>query len=96
MSCGEWSSMQAAADRAGVQIITGDTKVVERGSADGMFINTTGVGLVREGISLSASQAQPGDAILVSGMLGDHGIAILAEREGLKFETEVQSDCGTA
>ena len=86
------ASMQAAADRAGVQIITGDTKVVERGSADGMFINTTGVGLVREGISLSASQARPGDAILVSGMLGDHGIAILAEREGLKFETEVQSD----
>ena len=86
------ASMQAAADRAGVQIITGDTKVVERGSADGMFINTTGVGLVREGISLSASQARPGDVILVSGMLGDHGIAILAEREGLKFETEVQSD----
>jgi len=86
------ASMQAAANSAGVQIITGDTKVVEKGSADGMYINTTGIGLVREGISLSASQAQPGDAILVSGMLGDHGIAILAEREGLKFETEVQSD----
>jgi hydrogenase expression/formation protein HypE len=84
--------MQAAADRAGVQIVTGDTKVVEKGSADGMYINTTGVGLVRDGISLSASQAKPGDAIIVSGMLGDHGIAILAEREGLRFETEVRSD----
>jgi hydrogenase expression/formation protein HypE len=86
------NSMQAAAKKAGVQIITGDTKVVEKGSADGMYINTTGIGLVREGISLSASRAQPGDAILVSGMLGDHGIAILAEREGLQFETEVHSD----
>lgn len=86
------ASMQEAADRAGVQIVTGDTKVVEKGSADGMYINTTGIGLVREGISLSASQAKPGDAILVSGMLGDHGIAILAEREGLRFETEVKSD----
>ncbi|HET6932288.1 MAG TPA: hydrogenase expression/formation protein HypE [Candidatus Acidoferrum sp.] len=86
------ASMQAAADKAGVQIVTGDTKVVERGSADGMYINTTGIGLVREEIVLSASQAQPGDAILVSGMLGDHGIAILAEREGLKFDTEVRSD----
>jgi len=86
------ASMQEAAAKAGVQIVTGDTKVVERGSADGMYINTTGIGLVREEIVLSASQAQVGDAILVSGMLGDHGIAILAEREGLKFETEVRSD----
>jgi hydrogenase expression/formation protein HypE len=86
------ASMQEAADKAGVQIVTGDTKVVERGGADGMYINTTGIGLVREEIVLSASQAQVGDAILVSGMLGDHGIAILAEREGLKFETEVRSD----
>jgi len=86
------ASMQDAAAKAGVQIITGDTKVVEKGSADGMYINTTGIGRVREGISLSASQAQVGDAIIVSGMLGDHGIAILAEREGLKFETEVRSD----
>lgn len=86
------ASMQEAADKAGVQIVTGDTKVVEKGSADGMYINTTGVGLVREEIVLSASQARVGDAILVSGMLGDHGIAILAEREGLKFDTEVRSD----
>jgi hydrogenase expression/formation protein HypE len=86
------SSMQQAAAAAGVPIITGDTKVVEKGSADGLFINTTGIGRVREGISLSASQAQPGDAIVVSGYVGDHGIAILAEREGLRFETQVQSD----
>ena len=86
------ASMHEAADNAGVQIVTGDTKVVEKGSADGLFINTTGIGLVREGLQLSANQARPGDAILVSGTLGDHGIAILAEREGLRFETEVRSD----
>ena len=86
------SSMREAAADAGVQIITGDTKVVEKGSADGMFINTTGIGLVREGVTLSASQARPGDCVIVSGTLGDHGIAILAEREGLKFETEIRSD----
>ena len=86
------ASMHQAASSAGVPIVTGDTKVVEKGSADGLFINTTGIGRVRNGISLSASQAQPGDAILVSGFLGDHGIAILAEREGLQFETQVQSD----
>jgi len=86
------ASMRDAAANAGVQIVTGDTKVVEKGSADGIFINTTGIGLVREGITLSASQARPGDVILVSGMLGDHGIAILAEREGIQFETAVQSD----
>jgi hydrogenase expression/formation protein HypE len=86
------ASMQQAAAKAGVQIITGDTKVVEKGSADGIFINTTGIGRVREDVSLSASQARPGDVILVSGYLGDHGIAILAEREGLQFETQVNSD----
>ena len=85
-------SMHEAAANAGVEIVTGDTKVVEKGSADGIFVNTTGIGLAREGITLSAAQARPGDAILVSGMLGDHGIAILAEREGLQFETAVQSD----
>jgi len=85
-------SMQKAAADAGIQIITGDTKVVEKGSADGLFINTTGIGRVRDGVSLSASQARPNDVILVSGFLGDHGIAILAEREGLQFETQVNSD----
>jgi hydrogenase expression/formation protein HypE len=87
------ASMQEAASKAGVPIVTGDTKVVEKGSADSLFINTTGIGRVRESVSLSASQARPGDVILVSGYLGDHGIAILAEREGLQFETQVQSDC---
>jgi hydrogenase expression/formation protein HypE len=86
------ASMHEAAADAGVQIVTGDTKVVEKGSADGIFINTTGIGLVHDGITLSASQARPGDYIIVSGTLGDHGIAILAEREGLQFETEIVSD----
>ena len=86
------ASMHQAAADAGVQIVTGDTKVVEKGSADGLFINTTGIGRVRDGVSFSASQARPGDVILVSGYLGDHGIAILAEREGLQFETQVNSD----
>lgn len=86
------NSMHEAAAIAGVQIVTGDTKVVEKGSADGLFINTTGIGRVRQNVSLSANQAHPGDAILVSGFLGDHGIAILAEREGLQFETQVNSD----
>jgi hydrogenase expression/formation protein HypE len=86
------ASMREAAEDAGVQIVTGDTKVVEKGSADEIFINTTGIGLVHDGITLSSSLARPGDCIIVSGTLGDHGIAILAEREGLKFETEIVSD----
>jgi hydrogenase expression/formation protein HypE len=86
------SSMQRAAQRAGVQIVTGDTKVVERGSCDGMFINTTGIGLIETKLRLSADQAQPGDVVLLSGPIGDHGIAILAEREGLSFESDILSD----
>jgi hydrogenase expression/formation protein HypE len=86
------SSMQWAAQRAGVQIVTGDTKVVERGSCDGMFINTAGIGLIETNLRLSADQAQPGDVVLLSGPIGDHGIAILAEREGLSFETDILSD----
>jgi hydrogenase expression/formation protein HypE len=85
-------SMRDAAANAGVPIITGDTKVVEKGSAESLFINTTGIGRVRDGVSLSASNALPGDVVLVSGFLGDHGIAILAERQGLQFETQVTSD----
>jgi hydrogenase expression/formation protein HypE len=85
------SLSQAAAD-AGVQVVTGDTKVVEKGSGDQLFINTTGIGLVPEGLDLSADQAQPGDKILLSGYIGDHGIAILAQREGLEFESPIQSD----
>lgn len=85
------SLRQAAAD-AGVQVVTGDTKVVEKGKGDGLFINTTGIGLVPEGIELSADRARPGDKVLLSGSIGDHGIAILAQREGLEFETQIKSD----
>jgi hydrogenase expression/formation protein HypE len=86
------NSMRTAAQAAGVQIVTGDTKVVEKGKGDGLFINTTGIGLVPDGIELSANRAQPGDKVLLSGTIGDHGIAILAQREGLEFETTVESD----
>jgi hydrogenase expression/formation protein HypE len=85
-------SMQRAAQRAGVQIVTGDTKVVERGSCDGMFVNTAGIGLMETSLRPSADQARPGDVVLLSGPIGDHGIAILAEREGLSFESEIVSD----
>lgn len=85
-------SMARAAQSAGIEIVTGDTKVVEKGSGDGLFINTTGIGVVRAGVNLSAANARPGDFIIVSGMLGDHGIAILAEREGIGFESPVESD----
>jgi hydrogenase expression/formation protein HypE len=87
------TSMQAAASAAGVWVVTGDTKVVGRGCADKIFINTTGIGLVPVGRSLSPRFMQPGDVVLVSGALGDHGLAILAQREGLSFTTPVVSDC---
>jgi hydrogenase expression/formation protein HypE len=86
------ASMAEAAAAAGVSIVTGDTKVVERGKGDGVFINTTGIGIVPAGVRLSASQARPGDRVILSGAIGDHGIAILAKREGLEFETEILSD----
>jgi len=86
------ASMHQAAAAAGVEIVTGDTKVVEKGKGDGLFINTTGVGVVPDGVVLSANQARPGDKVLLSGSVGDHGIAILAQREGLEFETEIKSD----
>jgi len=85
-------SMHRAATAAGVQVVTGDTKVVEKGKGDGLFINTTGIGLVPERLELSADRARPGDRVLLSGNIGDHGIAILAQREGLEFETQIQSD----
>ncbi len=85
-------SMQAAAAEAGVQVVAGDTKVVERGSADGLFITTAGVGWVPADVTISGANAQPGDMVLISGTLGDHGIAVLSEREGLGFETELRSD----
>jgi hydrogenase expression/formation protein HypE len=86
-------SMAKAAAAAGVQIVTGDTKVVERGHGDGVYINTAGVGLLREGISVGPQRAQPGDAVLVSGSIGDHGMAIMSVREGLEFESQIRSDC---
>lgn len=85
-------SMAQAAQAAGVLIVTGDTKVVEKGSGDGVFITTTGIGMVAEGINIASSNARPGDKILVSGTLGDHGIAILALRENLSFHTSIESD----
>jgi hydrogenase expression/formation protein HypE len=85
-------SMAAAARQAGVAIVTGDTKVVEKGKGDGVFINTTGVGVVHDGIDVSGSRARPGDAILVSGTMGDHGVAIMSLRENLTFETTIRSD----
>ena len=85
-------SMRDAAQEAGVQFVAGDTKVVEKGKADGIFINTTGIGWLPEGMSIGGECAQPGDVVLVSGTLGDHGIAVLAARGDLDFETSVQSD----
>ena len=85
-------SLRSAAQNAGVQIVTGDTKVVEKGSGDQLFINTTGIGLVPDRLELSANRARPGDKVLLSGSIGEHGIAILAQREGLEFECPVESD----
>jgi hydrogenase expression/formation protein HypE len=86
------ASMAQAASTAGVSIVTGDTKVVEKGKADGIFINTTGIGIVPENVRLSAGDARPGDRVILSGPVGDHGIAILSSRAGIEFETEVASD----
>lgn len=85
-------SMGAAADRAGVAIVTGDTKVVGKGSADGLFINTAGVGVVPEGVRIGPEQARPGDHIIVSGNIGEHGVAIMSVREGIDFGTVVMTD----
>jgi hydrogenase expression/formation protein HypE len=85
-------SMANASCDAGVPIVTGDTKVVEQGKGDGVFITTTGVGVVREGVNLSGDLAQPGDKVLLSGTIGDHGMAILSQREGLTFSAPIISD----
>ncbi len=87
------ASIRKAAGEAGVKIVTGDTKVVNQGSADKLFINTAGVGIVPEGVDISAANAQVGDKIIVSGNIGDHGIAVLSQREGLNFQVPVPSDC---
>ncbi|HEX7455079.1 MAG TPA: hydrogenase expression/formation protein HypE [Gallionella sp.] len=85
-------SMAQAARDAGVTIVTGDTKVVEHGKGDGVFITTTGVGVVRDGLTLSGDLARPGDKILLSGSIGDHGMAVLSQREGLSFDAPILSD----
>lgn len=88
-------AMANAARSAGVPLVTGDTKVVERGKADGMFINTTGLGRIVDGFRPAPDRARPGDVVLVSGPIGLHGIAIMAVREGLEFEVEIESDSAT-
>jgi hydrogenase expression/formation protein HypE len=86
------ASIKRAADRAGVAVVTGDTKVVGRGSGDKVFVNTAGIGVPREGVDLSARRVRPGDAIVLSGSLGDHGITILSRREGLELGGDLASD----
>jgi len=86
------ASMANACQQAGVQIAAGDTKVVEKGHGDGVYINTTGIGLIPAGVDIGPANAKPGDAILLSGTLGDHGIAIMSVREGLQFESQIKSD----
>ncbi|MDD3293487.1 MAG: hydrogenase expression/formation protein HypE [Geobacteraceae bacterium] len=86
-------SMREAADRAGVAIVAGDTKVVPRGKADRIFINTSGIGTIRRGLEISGANARVGDRIIINGAIGDHGIAVMAKREGLELETEIRSDC---
>jgi hydrogenase expression/formation protein HypE len=87
------ASIQKSAREAGVEIVTGDTKVVNRGSADKLFINTAGIGIIPDGVNISGSNAQPGDKVILSGTIGDHGVAVLSQREGLSFTTRLKSDC---
>lgn len=86
-------SMSSAAHEAGVQLVTGDTKVVNRGKGDKIFISTTGIGVIERPVNISASNARPGDNVILSGYVGDHGMAILSQREGLEFEGVIESDC---
>lgn len=86
-------SIKKAAEDAGVDVVTGDTKVVNRGSADKLFVNTSGIGIVPPGVDISGSRAKPGDSIILSGNIGDHGIAVMSQREGLEFSSTVASDC---
>jgi hydrogenase expression/formation protein HypE len=86
-------SVRDTATEAGVQIVTGDTKVVNRGKADRLFINTAGIGLIDEGLEISGSNAKPGDKIILSGGIGEHGMAVMSQREGLQFSIPVASDC---
>ncbi len=86
-------SIKAAATEAGVCIVTGDTKVVNRGQADKIFINTSGIGVIPDGVDISGANARPGDIVMLSGSIGDHGMAIMAQREGFSFKVPVESDC---
>ncbi|MDE1920604.1 MAG: hydrogenase expression/formation protein HypE [Candidatus Omnitrophica bacterium] len=86
-------SVKKAADEAGVKIVTGDTKVVDRGKGDGLFINTSGIGIIEHGLSIVPANIREDDAVLINGDIGRHGIAIMAKREGLDFETTIESDC---
>jgi hydrogenase expression/formation protein HypE len=86
------ASMDKAAREAGVLIVAGDTKVVPKGAADKVFINTAGIGILDDGVDVSGHNAKPGDAVLINGTIGDHGVAVLSKREGLAFQTEVESD----
>jgi hydrogenase expression/formation protein HypE len=86
------ASMQTAATEAGISIVAGDTKVVQKGKADGLYINTAGIGVIPPGISINGSNAHPGDAVLLSGPIGDHGIAVLEARQELGFESKIESD----
>src|ERR1700760_2729890 len=88
-------SMRAAAEEAGVQCVTGDTKVVNRGKGDQIFITTTGIGVIEAGLNISADRARPGDQIILSGYIGDHGMAIMSRRENLEFEGAIESDCAS-
>jgi hydrogenase expression/formation protein HypE len=86
-------SMKKTASEAGVQVVTGDTKVVEKGAADKIFINTAGIGLIMDGIELKREKIKIGDSIIISGTIGDHGISVLSKREGIELESEIESDC---
>jgi hydrogenase expression/formation protein HypE len=86
------ASMKSAAEEAGVQIVAGDTKVVQKGKADGLYITTAGVGVIRDGMTIGGAQAKTGDVIILSGSLGDHGIAVLGARGELGFQSSIQSD----
>ncbi|HEY9230717.1 MAG TPA: hydrogenase expression/formation protein HypE [Blastocatellia bacterium] len=86
-------SMREASDEAGIQIVTGDTKVVQKGSADKLFINTAGIGIIESPVTISASRARPGDKVILSGTIGDHGTTIMIARGELELETDIESDC---
>jgi hydrogenase expression/formation protein HypE len=87
------ASVQKAAAEAGVKVVTGDTKVVNKGTADKLFINTSGLGVIPDGVNISGANAAPGDTVIIRGSIGDHGMAIMSQREGLRFTIPIESDC---